>query len=594
MSKHPKDKPAPVDRHAPVHTDTMSPAKRWTLIGVAVFCLLIFSVTGPMADVIGGWMQGGPTVYATVDLPDGGTAELDLNDYQAALSLWRFAEPHGLQVYPDDSLEDMLAYAALARLADAYGVTVTTDELRAALGPYFQQGGAEGYTGWWRRMGFQRAVDFEASFARALRVDKMRRLLLIGSIVPEESSIVAAWQDDYAEMRFQFVHWSPEQFADAAAVLDPEPEELQTFFDSGLTPLQRMDLEREEAFAFQLAVLSGEQLAAGAYDAWADLAEPAAEALDGFFRSNQYTLYLRSPEELAQNPTLGPQLTREEVDEERLKTDYLLHRAVAALGQDLSDVADEGLEAFLAERGAELRSFPELVAASDLPTLEEVGTTSLRLLAQGEVGVWQQRAILTPAGVGYVMRPTERRDRALPELAEVRTEVVALWREGRQAELAEEAAAAFAAGLPRPEGYVEGDAIVLDEATFAAAASAQGATASAIDWVSRRMRPTVDPIWDPVGVESRLRSDLGRQLDDLVDGQVLEPIDLGGSGYAVAQLLARRPADPATMWPGEMQQARSAAASAAQFDFFADQISYEAMVRLHGLTKSDALLELNP
>jgi len=593
MSKANKDNPAPVDRHAPVHTNTMSPAKRWTLIGVAVFCLLIFSVTGPMADVIGGWMQGGPATYATLELPDGSTAEIDWNDYQSALSLWSFAEPHGLQVYPDDSLEDILAYAALGRLAEAHGVTVTTEELRGALSPYFQ-GGAEGYAGWWRRMGFQRAMDFEASFARALRVDKMRRLLLIASIVPNESDVLEAWKDDYAEMRFQFVHWEADQFADQAALLEPEEEELQGFYDEELTPLQRLDLEREEAFAFELAVLTSEAMQAGAYDAWADLAEPTEEALEGFFNSNRYTLYLRDQEALDGDPTLGAQLTREEVGEERLKADYLLHRAVAQLGQDLVDVEADALAGFLAERGATLRAFEELVPRSELAGLEEVGTTSLGLLAQGEVGVWQQRSILTADGLGYVMRPTERRDRAMPELAEVRGAVVALWREARQAELAEDAALAFMAGLPRAEDAVEGDPVVLDAEAFASAVQAAGGELVEVDWVSRRGRPTVDPLWDPIGTHARMRSDLGLQLDDLVDGQVVEPIDMGSNGWAVAHLLGRRPADPDSMWPGEMMQARNSAASMAQFDFFAEQISFEAMTRLYGLKKSEDLLQLNP
>jgi hypothetical protein len=593
MSKANKDKPAPVDRHAPVHTDTMSPAKRWTLIGVAVFCLLIFSVTGPMADVLGSWMQGGPATYATLELPDGSTAEIDWDDYQSALSLWSFAEPHGLQVYPDDSLEDILAYAALGRLADAHGVTVTTEELRASLSPYFQNG-AEGYAGWWRRMGFQRAMDFEASFARALRVDKMRRLLLIASIVPDEADVLEVWKEDYAEMRFQFVHWEAEQFADQAALLEPEEEELQSYYDEELTPLQRLDLEREEAFAFELALLTREAMQSGAYDAWADMEEPTEEALEGFFNSNRYTLYLRDQEALAADPTLGAQLTREEVGEERLKADYLLHRAVAQLGQDLVDVEADALADFMAERGATLRAFEELVPRSELAGLEDVGTTSLGLLAQGEVGVWQQRSILTSEGLGYVMRPTERRDRAMPELAEVRDEVVGYWREARQAELAEDAALAFMAGLPRAEDALEGDPVVLDAEAFASSVQAAGGELVEVDWVSRRGRPTVDPLWDPIGTRARMRSDLGQRLDDLVDGQVVEPIDMGSNGWAVAHLLARQPADPDSMWPGEMMQARNSAASMAQFDFFAEQISFEAMTRLYGLKKSDDLLQLNP
>ena len=400
----------------------------------------------------------------------------------------------------------------------------------------------------------------------------MRRLLLIASIVPNEGDVLEAWKQDYAEMRFQYVAWSTEDFEEQASLMEPEDEELQTFYSEGLTAIQRLDLEREEAFAFELAVLDRERMQAGAYDSWADTSEPTAEALDGFYSSNQYSLYLRDQAELEEDPQLSAQLTREEVGDERLKADYLLHRAVAQLGQDLVDVDAEGLDAFLQERGAELRAFEELVPRSELAGLEEVGTTSLGLLAQGEVGVWQQRAVLTSGGLGYVMRATERRDRAMPELEDVRDEVVALWRDERQAELAEDAAVAFLANLPRPEDAVEGDAVVLDAEAFASAAESSGAQLVEVDWVSRRGRPTVDPLWDPIGTRARLRSDLGRQLDDLVDGQVLEAIDMGTNGWAVAHLLGRRPADPESMWPGEMAQARSAAASMAQMDFFAEPL----------------------
>lgn len=599
MSKSRDQKPAPVDPHAPVHTQTMSPAKRWTLIGVAVFCLLIFSVTGPMTDVIGNWIQGGPMDYATMELPGGGTATIDWDDYQRALDLHDFAASLdaylfqvgmrvGFSIYPDDTLEDMLAYAALMKLADHWEVTATAAEVKALLQPFFG-GDRNAYEMLWRRYA-QRAVDFEASVARAYRIFKVRNLLLQAA-VPDESQVLSAWADDYAEMRMEFVQWKPEDFEDAVAALEPDAGELQTFYEEGLNPMQRRELEREEAFAFELAVLSGEALAAGAYDAWATLEEPTPENLANFYQANVYSLYKRPAEAVEADPELSPQLTQEEVGDERLRRDYLLQRATMQLAGELLDLDEEAMQAHLAERGAELRVFAEAVPRSELAGLDEVGTTSLGLLSQGEVGVWQQRAVLTPGGLGYLMRPTERVERKLPELEEIRDEVLALWREKRQGELAQEAAEAFMDALPRAEDAVEGDPVVLDEAAFATAAVAAGAEVQPVDWVSRRPRPTVDPIWDPLGARSSIRNQVGAQLDTLVDGQVLEPLDLRAEGRVVVHLLERRPADPATMWPSERDTARQSAANLAMREFLEQQVSFEAMVRLYGLAKTDALLE---
>ena len=585
MNKSRDTKPAPVDRHAPVETESMSAVKRWTLIGVAVFCLLIFSVTGPMTDVIGSWVGQGPMTYATVELPSGGTKSLSENDYRNAIFTWEFAEEFGMGIYDDDSTEEMLAYATLMLLADDYGVAVTQGELMEAIRP-LHNGNRAIYESVWRRYA-RRAQDFEANFARALRVWKMSNLLQ-SVAVPDENDVLSSWSDAYAEMRVQFVAWKTEDFEEAAAALVPDEGVLETYFDEELTPLQRRDLETEEAYAFELAVLNASAMSAGAYDEWADLTEPTEEAMQNFYQANVYSLYQRSEEELEENSELSVTLTREEVGDDRLHSDYLLQRAVLQLGGELMDVEADGLAAHLASRGAELRAFADPVKRSELAGLEEVGTMSLGQLSQGETGVWQQRAILTDGGLGYLMRPTERVDRQLPPLEEIREDVLALWREMRQSELAKEAADAFAEALPKPEDYIEGDAIVLDQAGFAAAVDG---TPTLLEWVPRRFRPTTDPIWDPAGIDAAVRNQAGILLDELVDGQVMETMDLGRNGFAVVQIIERRPADAETMWPGELQQARRAAASFMSRTFFADQLSFEAMGRLYGLAKSDELLD---
>jgi hypothetical protein len=49
----------------------MSRRRRLFLIGVAIFCLVIFSVTGPMMSAFDKAFGGGPAVAATAELPSG-------------------------------------------------------------------------------------------------------------------------------------------------------------------------------------------------------------------------------------------------------------------------------------------------------------------------------------------------------------------------------------------------------------------------------------------------------------------------------------------------------------------------------------------
>ena len=66
------------------HAEPMSAMKRWGLILVAIFCLVIFSVTPQMTQMFGNLFSGGPQAQATMLLPDGSTAAITLPDYQAA------------------------------------------------------------------------------------------------------------------------------------------------------------------------------------------------------------------------------------------------------------------------------------------------------------------------------------------------------------------------------------------------------------------------------------------------------------------------------------------------------------------------------
>jgi hypothetical protein len=105
-------------------------------------------------------------------------------------------------------------------------------------------------------------------------------------------------------------------------------------------------------------------------------------------------------------------------------------------------------------------------------------------------------------------------------------------------------------------------------------------------WISRTSRTTTDPFWPSDATVLRsLRTQVGGQLSDLVDGEIVGPQDFGDKGIAVAHLIGRRDADSSSMWPAEYERAKMLATQNAYTSFQSDQISYEGMARTYNLQK---------
>jgi hypothetical protein len=588
MSKSSKQKaavarPATPADDAPIRRDTMSRGRRWTLIVIAIFCLLIFSVTGPMADAFFRWFApGGVNVTATLNLPSG-PAEITVEDYQSALSMLDFeARMNGTR--PDQEFEQVLVTATLMRLADEFQVQTSEQELRELLLPLAQRS-ATGYSDFYRRLGFLRASDFESMLARWMRLQRVRELLG-ASVVVSDEEVLQAWQNLYQEMNYGYALWHPAEFADAAAELTPTEEVLQTFFDAGLTPVQKSGLEREQAVAFELLAVDAAALAQPQVQALLGSdAQPSQPALEGFYNRYSLSLYRR--------PALAAGETRPEGQGEvfpiaelgdRLLRDYQLHAALIQAGLSLPGVTDAA--AFAAQNGLRLEAFAETVGLSELEKLPVYGSFQLRNLFSGEAGVWLQSPVLLPDGVAYLARPTKIQQREMPPLAEVRDPVIGHWREQEQTRLAREAAEAFVASLPHQEGWVEGDPVTLASAGFSQALGAERRAEIRVDWIARTVRPATDPIWgSEETAQRRARSLLGTRLKDLVDGQVIGTEDFGADGIAVLHLDGRRAADAAKIWPNELDRARADAQRQAQMNFEAEQISFAGFAKSYGLTR---------
>ena len=567
--------------------------RRGFIIGISVFCLLIFSVTGPMGDVITGWFGGGPPVRATLELPSG-KAEITTNLYYSAGNLREFSEKFlGIGFFPEDADTDesTLAYATLMLLADDLEVIVTTNQLKAYMAPFAEYSSSE-YQQIYQSQGYATARQFEARVASAIRIQTLVGMLGMAAM-PSESEVMEAWAKDFEEMDVQYAVLHPSAFADAASTLEPEEEELLTFFATGINGMQRRDLEVEQAVSFDTVVLTADALNSDSVKAWFAPEEPTEEILNGFYQTNRFSLYRRpEPEEGVEvDAALGDHLTVEELGD-RLRADYLLHKAITTLALELPQAEDAA--AFASEKGAEYVKQDEMVAYSDLPEVERLGHMQLRRLFNAELNFWVQTPVQTD-GMVYLARPLDRRDRVMPELAEIRDEVVTLWREGQQSVLATEAADAFLEGLPKAEDAVEGDPVVMDAEAFAAALAAADYAVEQMGWISKTNRRTTDPIW-PVDskILPRLRFMVGFQLDGYQDGEVIGPEDYGENGIVIAQLKGRRPANTEEVWPSERFRAEQSAQSIASQRFQADVLSFEGMANLYGLTKVAQEIEDEP
>ena len=186
---------------------------------------------------------------------------------------------------------------------------------------------------------------------------------------------------------------------------------------------------------------------------------------------------------------------------------------------------------------------------------------------------------------GKIVVATEPRE--LPALEEIRESVIDYWREGRQPELATEAAEALIATFPQPE--VEGDAVVVDAEAFATAATDAGLQNATLGWISRNRRAGEDPVWSADDdVSDWLRSQINRELDDAVEDQILGPYSntfVEDRFVVVGRLVGTREPSTDRIWPQELASVRTTLAFQGSQTFRADQLSFEAMAKNYKLQR---------
>lgn len=539
--------------------------ERPLLIALAIFCLVIFSVTGAMTMAFGSFFGGGPDLVATYTLPRAGETELTWERYQSTANLM------GVFMPSDDlETEDIIRFAVLEDLANDMNMTVSSDQLAVYLQYSFGIQTQEDY----RRMlarfpGVSTPKQFEGLIRRVLTT-MMVESLLSSSEMPTSAEALEQWSVDYQEYRLEYVRFRADDYVDQAEREPVDEEDLTDFFENRMSQTQTEQLKEEDAIAFDALLLEADALSSSeAVVAWANQEAPSEEELRGFYEYRRGFRYLRDD---GQATGEDRYLTIEELGD-RLEDDFLLHRAGQQLASALTDVTD--LADFAMERGVELVQFAEPVSRSALAELDRVGNYDLQDLFQYADGDWMQRALLLDSAV-VVARPTARRERRLPELAAIRDQVLAHYREERSLKLAEQDAERFAERiLPPAEAADTG--VTVD--ALAAAASGVGLQVDTLDWISAQPRPAVDPHW-PVTERFLpwLRRQLLTEIAGMGEGDLFGPLSLPVERlFAVGRVAGTRAPDVERIWPGELQRARMTMASESTRAFGEEQLSYESL-----------------
>jgi hypothetical protein len=581
-SKSQAHRPGPQNVDDDLQPQQMTRRKRLFLIGVAVFCLLIFSVTGPMLAVFDNLFGSGPATVATAQT-DQGEITITQTDLQRSMQLINWEKHLRLGSRSDDD-DGLLIYSLLVKLADQLELVVPDSEVARTLQQMLGSNSESDYRIMVSRFGFNTVLAFESTVRDVMRVPMLENLLA-SSQIPTKDDVLELFQERYQELQLNYIVWDADDFAAATQALEPSAEDLTKFYDEEMNFTQRRDLENEEAVAFDAIVLSAEALETEAVKAWASPDEPTEAELNAFYEFNKRFLYERPAPLESVEPAVQtePYLSREEIGD-RLGVDYKMQRAVLALVAGAS--AAEDLAAFCAEKGVELVSHSEPVVRSQIEDLPRIGTAQLGTLFRSEINIWYGRAILVD-GLAFLVQPTEIRQRELPPLEEVRDSVVDYWREGQKPKLASEAAEAFLAKFPQPE--VEGDAILIDAEGFQAICNAESLPTTVLGWLSKTRRPTTDPVWDADDkIGDWLRGQVGRNLDDYSAGELIGPLEynLATSHYVVvARLMGTRDADASQIWPGELTNLQNSATFAAFSKFQEDQLSFQAMAENYRLQR---------
>ncbi|MEM1447653.1 MAG: hypothetical protein AAGI22_01000 [Planctomycetota bacterium] len=440
-------------------------------IGLVLFLLVIFVV----ADLFQSSMTGGggrkDEVYiAWKDPVDGSDNQVLASEFfETARLLKMFTS---FRLYFPDSLvygepdpnrssrmeaseEDVASFFIYEDMARDAGIAVSqaehVDLLRATFGDSARL-----------RASAQQArmttAQLEDAIRRVARVMKLRDLMMGATSIPDADQVVADWQDQHPEYKFQIASVKRDNFVDQAKTEIIDDEALLTWFR------ERPQFEQEKLYTEPRVVpeVLYVPLGDGAEFDSTRLVEayPAPDGVDLDEQARNYhrqfmTFRFRVPEdeqeqeETAEGDDESVPAPKKlfydfEEIEEQVRREAPIHAAFVAFQTDLQDRVTAGEEIDLAaeaERlGLQRGTGPEEgYTREEIAEVEGWGSPSIagQLIFSVE-GTILPRVVVSENSMA-VARVTTKKDREEPPFADIREEVADMWAQERASELAVEA-----------------------------------------------------------------------------------------------------------------------------------------------------------
>jgi hypothetical protein len=487
-----------------------------------------------------------------------------------------------------DRLEesDIVRLVMADQQALAAGIAVSDDELveivRVIADRVF--GGAARYTAQLRQYPNIGGVQgFEDTLRRLLRIRRYVELGAMAATVPERADIEESWHAVHEEHKFEWAKANLADFAEASRAVEPTDDELQAFLDD-LSAFEQTQYRTPATFRGDLVGLivdpDSPREPALLEERYPRPADWDADAEAKAFYTNYYFVIYQRPQ-----PEEGEDATDEEFDtywtfEEVIDRARRDARAFAALRDWYAElsvrVADASIEVDLEAEAAALGlDFVRVDEPLDLKGWRELGGLSNNMVAGRvssltEVGQLSPGVVVGTTGL-TIVRLTERVEPFLPPVAELRDELLEPYFEERRIDLAREALVTLRDGLLATEDGESAEpqvATTVEQADFAAAATAAGFEVGVRDWLDVRATEADDPNWsDPV--HSLIRSNA--QLLSLEAGElspVLQPFGEIDALYLVRSAGSRE-MDFARIRPRDFAQARGTAQRDALMAYYA-------------------------
>ena len=553
-------------------TEALRRYQRPILIGITVFVLLTFSITGTVISAFRG--KEAPWI-AAFTLPSGTRVEIDratFQDYASGCSLTVGRLPFRRSRIDE---EEVFRFIVLHRLALEAGLDVSKESVNEFL------------QSWPLGMGLRTRERYD-EFLHAFRIrarayeEFVRRYLVVDRFlafaaglwaIPGRADIEAAWKKDHARNTLEVVSFPSDARTEEVSRLLATDEELDAWRNA-LPDAEKKRYERDVRTSFEGAALSRADLAtppAGPLaDALAAISVPEDE-LKKVYDETKWDRYRReTPETRPEtSPATQPSFLPLEEVRDRVLAEARVRRLFERVAAEASASGHPPFAEIAKKLGLEIFAHAA-VTREDLQALPRFTDEVARVaILTSPVGKILPGPYFSGESV-YLVQILGREDPGQAPVAEIREKLLADWRQGKAIESAEAAAKALKEAV---EKRTEPDAFSLE-------ALAKGLTPVRIGPLTRDSARLPDHAKLPDGPQKFLeeRFDLYADLEvGKLGGPARQEPGERKATFHVLRLAERTEPDAAGMRAFEYRAARESAWRTRVQEFYDKVASFEAL-----------------